>query len=88
MDTFLYYDPTVNYTILVSLNSIAVEQANITEATDKSVTEMLNYAATHYLRLSDTKKQSSCKLMSLLAWLGFNNLDHPCRGVNLQHLIP
>ena len=33
--------------MLVDLNSIAAEQAKITEATAKSVTQLLNYAATH-----------------------------------------
>ena len=33
--------------MLVELNIIAVEKANRTEATAKSVTRMLNYAATH-----------------------------------------
>ena len=45
--TFLYYARTVDPTMLVALNSISVEQANITEATAKSVTQMLNYAATY-----------------------------------------
>ena len=43
----MYYVHAVNYTMLVSLNSIAAEKANITEATEKSVTQMLNYAATN-----------------------------------------
>ena len=33
--------------MLVDLNSIDVEQANITEATAKAVTQLINYAATH-----------------------------------------
>ena len=46
--TFLYYVPAVYPTMIVTLNSIAEEQANSTEATAKSVTQLLNYAATHY----------------------------------------
>ena len=45
--TFLYYACAVDPTILVALNSIAAEQANSTEATAKSFTQMFNYAATH-----------------------------------------
>ena len=37
--------PAVYPTMLVDLNSIDVEQANITEATAKAVNQMLNYAA-------------------------------------------
>ena len=45
--TFLYYERAVDPTMLVELNSIASEQDNITEATIKAVTHLLNYAATH-----------------------------------------
>ena len=45
--TFLYFLRAVNTTILVALNIIASEQANSTEATAKSVTQLLDYTATH-----------------------------------------
>ena len=44
---FLYYVRAVDPTMLLALKIIAVEQANSTEATAKSVTQLLNYAATH-----------------------------------------
>ena len=47
VDTFLYYERTVNLIMLVALNSINPEQANSTESTAKAVTQLLNYAATH-----------------------------------------
>ena len=46
--TFLYYVRTAYTTMLVSLNSISVEKSNITEATAKSVTQILNYSVMHY----------------------------------------
>ena len=45
--TFLYYVGAVDPTIIVALNRITTEQANSTEATAKSFTQVLNYAATH-----------------------------------------
>ena len=33
--------------MLLELNSIAAEQSNITEATEKVVTQLINYAAMH-----------------------------------------
>ena len=45
--TFLYYMRAVDPSMLVAFNSIASEQANNTESTAKSVTRLLNYAATH-----------------------------------------
>ena len=46
--TSLYYARAVDTTIIVSLDSISEEQANITESTSKSVTQMLNFPVTHY----------------------------------------
>ena len=45
--TFLYHARAVDPTMLMALKSITVEQVNITESTTKSVTQLLNYAATH-----------------------------------------
>ena len=44
---YLYHACVVYTTILVALNSITTEQVNITQATAKSVTQILNYASTH-----------------------------------------
>ena len=43
----MYYARAVDPKILVALTTISAEQANGTEATAKSVTQLLNYAATH-----------------------------------------
>ena len=45
--TFIYYACAFNPTMLVALNSITAEQANSTEATAKSVTQIINYSVTH-----------------------------------------
>ena len=44
---FLFYACAVDTKMIVSLNIIAAEQANSTEATAKSVTHLLNYATTY-----------------------------------------
>ena len=41
---FLYYECTVDPTILVALNNAVAEQAKNTQATAKEVTQMLKYA--------------------------------------------
>ena len=43
----LYYARAVDNTILTSLNSIASQQANATEATEKKIEQLLDYMATH-----------------------------------------
>ena len=45
--TFLYFYHAVNPTILVILNIIYMEQANITQDTRKKVVQHLNYSVTH-----------------------------------------
>ena len=48
LGTFLYYARAVDPTILVALNIIAEEEAKITDATVKVVTQLIKYAAAHY----------------------------------------
>ena len=57
---FLYYARAVDPTMLLALNSIASEQANSTEATDKSVTQLLNYAAMQHEAI--TRYHASCTI--------------------------
>ena len=46
LGNFLYCTREVDTTMMVSLNRIALEQANSTQATDKLVTQILSYADT------------------------------------------
>ena len=45
--SLLYYARAVDNTILVALNSLAIEQANATEGTEKKIEQLLDYVATH-----------------------------------------
>ena len=45
---FIYYARAVDPKMLVALNIIATEQANSTESTSKSVTQLINYSAIRY----------------------------------------
>ena len=44
---FLYYACAVDPTMIVTINSIASKQNKTTQATEKKVVQLLNYAATH-----------------------------------------
>jgi len=43
----LYYACTVDPTLLVALNTLALQQATATQATAKDIDQLLNYCATH-----------------------------------------
>ena len=44
---FLYYERAVYPIMLVELNILDVKQSNITQATSKLVTQLLNYSSAH-----------------------------------------
>jgi hypothetical protein len=44
---FLFYGRAVDCTMLVTLGTLASQQANGTQATEKSIAQLLNYAAAH-----------------------------------------
>ena len=45
--TLIYYDRTVDYTMLPDLNTLEEQQSNPTENTEAAIAQFLDYAATN-----------------------------------------